>query len=773
MAIAIAAMPLPALSRPGPVKHFGLSAPFRIEDLPPGHVRNQLQNLPPQARQKAMAWLHKFPFTDQDLEYLQIDNEGGVLYSDTYLPDEATADASSTSLQPEAITATDAFALHSKPGVSNVIYLDFNGHDISGTAWNNQSGIALYKAKAFDTDGNLAGFSAVELNQIAEIWHRVAEDYAPFNVDVTTQDPGSFGPTTGRVLITHNIDSNGTNMPSSNAGGVAYVGAWGLSNYSYYSPALVYYNNLGGGFPTYVAEAASHEMGHNLSLSHDGYNDGTTTTGYYSGHGSGYVSWAPIMGVGYYNNVTEWSQGEYPFATQTQDDLALISSKLSYRPDDHANTGAAPTPLMIDANGAIAVTNPETDPYNAAQANKGVIETRDDVDYFAFDAGAGAVNITVTPAWDAFYRPSRRGANLDIEATLYSWSGVQLAQSDPVDETDAVISTTVPAGQYLLAIKGVGNTISPYSDYGSLGQYFIAGSVAPFISAANNPPSATDSNATTPEDIAATISLNASDPDNNPLTFSITTQPVHGILVNNNDGTVRYTPANNFNGSDSFGFTADDGFGGTGTATVSITVTPVNDVPVAAASAAIGSDSFSVNFSSAGSVDPDNDPITYLWNFGDGSSSAAANPLHTYASAGTYAVQLTVADNQGTANTVNLNVTIIDPATVLPSAPTGLTSSVNRTISGQGKNKTVTGTVTLNWTASSYADSYAIWRCTEITTGSRKNKVTTCDYGSNPYTTTVTIPFVDDLPGSAARYKIQAVNANGSSGFSNEVSVAP
>ena len=46
-------------------------------------------------------------------------------------------------------------------------------------------------------------------------------------------------------------------------------------------------------------EAASHEAGHNLGLSHDG----TRKTGYYAGHGD----WAPIMGVGYYREVSQWS----------------------------------------------------------------------------------------------------------------------------------------------------------------------------------------------------------------------------------------------------------------------------------------------------------------------------------------------------------------------------------------------------------------------------------------------------------------------------------
>ncbi len=44
---------------------------------------------------------------------------------------------------------------------------------------------------------------------------------------------------------------------------------------SSYRPAFVYYNNLGGGREDYVAEAASHEMGHNLGLSHDGVTGGS------------------------------------------------------------------------------------------------------------------------------------------------------------------------------------------------------------------------------------------------------------------------------------------------------------------------------------------------------------------------------------------------------------------------------------------------------------------------------------------------------------------
>jgi hypothetical protein len=476
LTLTLATIPLTAFSLPHKEKHFGLDAPFQIADLPEGHVRSKLKALPELHKQKALKWLHSFSFTEHDLEYLHVDNEGGVLYSDTFLPDKGSAITPPTIPQTQAITPIEAFTLHSKPGAAKVIYLDFDGHVMTGTAWNAFTGVATLYAKAYDTDGALAIFSSTELSQIAEIWHRVAEDYAPFGVDVTTELPAIFGPSVGRILITKNVDANGKNMPSSTAGGVAYVNVWGNSRYaSYYSPALVYYNNLGNGHPPYVAEAAAHEMGHNLGLSHDG----TTSKAYYAGQGSGFVSWAPIMGVGYYNNVTQWSKGEYPLANQTQDDISLISTKLTFRADDHGNNNLSPTFLSVDATGTITATNPETDPHNTNGRNKGIIETRADVDFFAFNAGAGAISINVTPAWEAFYRPSTRGANLDIQVTLYSQNGVQVTQNDPINETDAVISATVPAGQYYLAISGVGNSVTPYSDYGSLGQYFISGTVIP------------------------------------------------------------------------------------------------------------------------------------------------------------------------------------------------------------------------------------------------------------------------------------------------------
>ena len=57
-----------------------------------------------------------------------------------------------------------------------------------------------------------------------------------------------------------------------------------------------------------------------------------------------------------------------------------------------------------------------------------------------------------------------------------------------------------------------------------------------------------------------------------------------------------------------------------------------------------GSTPLTVNFSSAGSSDPEGQPLTYLWTFGDGTTSTAANPSHTYTIAGPYQARLTVSD---------------------------------------------------------------------------------------------------------------------------------
>ncbi|GGP07698.1 glycosyl hydrolase [Nonomuraea glycinis] len=83
-----------------------------------------------------------------------------------------------------------------------------------------------------------------------------------------------------------------------------------------------------------------------------------------------------------------------------------------------------------------------------------------------------------------------------------------------------------------------------------------------------------------------------------------------------------------------------------------------NRAPVAVASATptSGQAPLTVAFSSAGTSDPDGDAITYAWTFGDGGTSTAANPTHTYTTNGTYTATLTVRDATGATGSANAMV---------------------------------------------------------------------------------------------------------------------
>ncbi|MEU2678326.1 carbohydrate-binding protein [Streptomyces sp. NPDC007107] len=65
-----------------------------------------------------------------------------------------------------------------------------------------------------------------------------------------------------------------------------------------------------------------------------------------------------------------------------------------------------------------------------------------------------------------------------------------------------------------------------------------------------------------------------------------------------------------------------------------------------------------VKFSSAGTSDPDGDRLTYAWKFGDGSTSTAADPSHTYTTNGSYTAELTVSDGTGHTATASVGVTV-------------------------------------------------------------------------------------------------------------------
>ncbi|MEB3272159.1 MAG: hypothetical protein VKJ85_00095, partial [Prochlorothrix sp.] len=192
-------------------------------------------------------------------------------------------------------------------------------------------------------------------------------------------------------------------------------------NWSSDTPTFVFSENLTSSNEKSVAEAISHEVGHTLGLSHDG----RTAAGedYYTGHNG----WAPIMGAGYYQDLTQWSKGEYDDASNREDDLSIITTRngFGYRTDDVGDTRATAKILGL---------------WGTSVSDAGIIERNTDADFFSFVAWAGSVNLNIKP-YEAGSDGS--GANLNVAAFLYNAAGSLLTSSNPVGSLAATIATTL------------------------------------------------------------------------------------------------------------------------------------------------------------------------------------------------------------------------------------------------------------------------------------------------------------------------------------------
>lgn len=188
------------------------------------------------------------------------------------------------------------------------------------------------------------------------------------------------------------------------------------------------------------------------------------------------------------------------------------------------------------------------------------------------------------------------------------------------------------------------------------------------VNAVNDDPVANDDAYTTDEDTEITVSPldNDSDVDGDTLTITEITQPANGAAVLNADGTITYTPNDDFAGEDTITYTVSDGNGGTDTATVTFTVSGVNDGPDAVDDEASTNNLTPVVIPVlANDTDPENDALTVTEASVD-VGSVVINPDGTLSYTpeadfgGVATITYTITDGNGGFDTATVSVNVLD-----------------------------------------------------------------------------------------------------------------
>ena len=346
----------------------------------------------------------------------------------------------------------EAIALDSLPGAEFVIYCDFDGEEVTHPRWNGGDLIdALPHPRANDD------------SFVTSVWQRVAEDFAPFDITVTTDVSVYNSADVDKrlhVVITPTDDA----APGS--GGVAY-----LFSFRDNSPVVWVFN-----LSEYIcATTISHEAGHAFGLFHDGQ----PTVEYYPGHDAGYApGWGPIMGAPFsnslYDEVDQWSKGEYDLANNQEDDVLIIGGNrngFGFKDDDYSDSISGTVGVL----GTIGVD---------LIGGTGLISRSNDIDFFRFASTDGEISLTVSPldvdSSDSQPGSNTQGANLAVQANLLDSTGLLVATgtADGPVFLESTVTATVSAGIYYITVEGAGRGADPvvgFSDYASLGEYSIVG----------------------------------------------------------------------------------------------------------------------------------------------------------------------------------------------------------------------------------------------------------------------------------------------------------
>jgi hypothetical protein len=308
----------------------------------------------------------------------------------------------------------------------NVILLDFNGQNVSGTMWNTNGDITCAPANLNAQEAEL-------------VLQRVTADFMPFNITVTTDETvynNANAAKRMRVIVTETWEWFGQ------AGGVSYLNSftWGSN-----TPCFVFSSLLGYSVKK-IAEACSHEAGHTLGLRHQSLYDqsGIKLSDYNWGQGSGEIGWAPIMGASYNQNLSLWHYGPNSLsATTMQDDVSKIAAVVGFVSDEYANTTSSATILST--------------------SKTGIINNSSDIDFFSLNIST-TKTLSLVPTNVGV---NNDGGNLDLILKIYDNQGALISTiNDPMILNAGI---NLSAGSYFLSASTTDNQFT--SRYGMLGKY--------------------------------------------------------------------------------------------------------------------------------------------------------------------------------------------------------------------------------------------------------------------------------------------------------------
>lgn len=359
----------------------------------------------------------------------------------------------------------------------------------------------------------------------------------------------------------------------------------------------------------------------------------------------------------------------------TAEDSPVSISVLSNDSDPDGDPFTLAAVTVQPAHGSAVLQSGGTIAYMPAHDYNGT----DSLRYSVIDGNGGTaeatVAITVTPVND----PPVVATGLTINVLEDTPLTFTINVSDPENDPVTLVSVSGPADgvltanangsfNYTPALNANGLRSFTYRYQDSHGAAADGASILSILPV-NDPPVAVDDAFTIDEDDFSLFGLtgNDSDVDGDPLVVAAVTQPAHGtavIATSATQGAVFYTPAANYNGTDSFTYTIADPSGATSTATVRITLNPINDPPVANADSATTPEDTAVTINvkaNDSDVDGDSLSVTGVTQPAHGAAAYTASGV-TYTPAANYngpdSFSYTISDGHGRLASAAVSVTV-------------------------------------------------------------------------------------------------------------------